>query len=380
MVLIIHTSIQFDSCIATRTDFYDFDFGGTVGRHLRIIQRSKNEPLNIGEVEVLRFKSMLATDNTPYEHKYAKPGNNTENEYYVTGEAHIPCGVCAIVDYQNGETVKIPRGINVEGMLYFPPTANVELRTPHLYVQGTLKIDAPNDGNRIKVHMTDEGMPDYEQPMIPHAENAGACSNAGCNFGTKAVAVAGGTLDLRALPDPSCPTWTFLEEVLDEEEGTNQVLKVGREAAECWGRRLGDEILITDTAGLKSYASLTGTIASVDIEAGTVTLSSPPTMQTHSDEFADVNGQEPAGWISTVKNDPEFPAEVAWMSRSVTFDADTTWGGGGHHFWWCNQGQRISGGHMIISHTSGVAQTIEGVEFRNFGQSGSLGRYVSAKH
>lgn len=175
-----------------------------------------------------------------------------------------------------------------------------------------------------------------------------------------------GTLDLQALPDPSCPTWTFLEDVLDEDEGTNQVLKVGSKAAECWGRRLGDEVLITDSIGWKSYASLTGTIESVDVDAGTVTLSSPPTTHSESNEFGDINGQESAGWISTLENDPEFPAEVAWISRSVTFDADTTLGnvGGKQHH--CNRSQRRIGGHLIISHTS-VAQTIEGVEFKNFG-------------
>ncbi len=133
--------------------------------------------------------SALATGETPYEHRYINPGIDLTSEY-VTGEAHIPCGVCAIVDYSNGDTVEIPRGINVEGMLYFPSTANVELRTPHLYVQGNLKIDAPDEGNRIKVHMIDTG---HEQFMIPHTENADQCSALGCSFGEKALGIAGGT-------------------------------------------------------------------------------------------------------------------------------------------------------------------------------------------
>lgn len=108
-----------------------------------------------------------------------------------------------------------------------------------------------------------------------------------------------------------------------------------------------------------------------------MTLSSPPTTHTHSNEFDEFNGQEPAGWISTLGNDPDFPAEVAWLSRSVTFDADTTQGSNGYKSWECNSGQRRIGGHMMISHTS-VAQRIEGVEFKNFGQSGTLGKYVSA--
>eukprot|EP00559_Dactyliosolen_fragilissimus_P007792 CAMPEP_0184861662 /NCGR_PEP_ID=MMETSP0580-20130426/6290_1 /TAXON_ID=1118495 /ORGANISM="Dactyliosolen fragilissimus" /LENGTH=1463 /DNA_ID=CAMNT_0027359231 /DNA_START=285 /DNA_END=4674 /DNA_ORIENTATION=- len=376
-VLDADMSIVASKVVEDEQDIYYFNFDGAIGRHLRIIQHSKfnqaYEPLNIGEVEVYRAPA-LATGQTPYEHRYIKPGSNLTSEY-VTGEAHIPCGVCAIVDYTNGDTVEIPRGINVEGMLYFPPTANVELRTPHLYVQGNLKIDAPNDddGNKIKVHMIDTG---YEQFMIPHVENEDQCSAVGCNFGKKAVGIAGGTLDIQALPDPSCPTWTFLKAVLDEEEGTNQVLEVGSKAAECWGRRLGNEILITDTIGWKSYASLIGTIASVNIDAGTVTLSSPPTTHTESNEkdFSDFNGQAPAGWISTLANDPDYPAEVAILSSSVTFDADTTQGNAGGRSWHCNVEQRRIGGHMMISHTSAV-QRIEGVEFKNFGQSGKLGRY-----
>ena len=35
------------------------------------------------------------------------------------------------------------------------------------------------------------------------------------------------------------------------------------------------------------------------------------------------------------------------------------------------------GAHLIILHTPGVIQKLEGVEFRNFGQQGNLGRYVS---
>lgn len=108
-----------------------------------------------------------------------------------------------------------------------------------------------------------------------------------------------------------------------------------------------------------------------------MTLSSPPTTHTESNDFGDVNGHEPAGWISTLENDPDFPAEVAWLSRSVTFDADTTQGNTGDKALHCNEEQRRIGGHLIVSHTS-VAQRIEGVEFKNFGQTGSLGRYVSA--
>ena len=55
-------------------DIYYFNFAGAVGRYLRIIQRSNNEPLNIAEVKVIKAPA-LATGQTPYEHRYHTPVN-----------------------------------------------------------------------------------------------------------------------------------------------------------------------------------------------------------------------------------------------------------------------------------------------------------------
>ena len=107
----------------------------------------------------------------------------------------------------------------------------------------------------------------------------------------------------------------------------------------------------------------------MDIGAGTITLEEPPKKK---------DGTTSAGPISTLENQPDFPAEVAWLSRSIVFDAETRAVQKGHGYWWCDRDSdpKIEGGHMIISHTPGVAQMIEGVEFKNFGQGGTLGRYV----
>lgn len=55
----------------------------------------------------------------------------------------------------------------------------------------------------------------------PHPDNAMACNaTAGCKIGKKAVAVAGGRLDVRGLEDPdACPSWTRLKSVLPVPSG-----------------------------------------------------------------------------------------------------------------------------------------------------------------
>ena len=65
---------------------------------------------------------------------------------------------------------------------------------------------------------------------------------------------------------------------------------------------------------------------------------------------------------TTLKESADFAVEVALLSRNIVFqggpDAVTD-----------------HGGHFMVMNTPAVVQTIEGVEFRNFGQQGELGRY-----
>lgn len=61
--------------------------------------------------------------------------------------------------------------------------------------------------------------------------------------------------------------------------------------------------------------------------------------------------------------EPEFAAEVALLRRDVIFTADT------------DPDEDWIGGHSIVYHTPDVIQTIQGVQFENFGQEGVLGRY-----
>ena len=65
---------------------------------------------------------------------------------------------------------------------------------------------------------------------------------------------------------------------------------------------------------------------------------------------------------TTLKDSPDFAVEVALLSRNIVFE-------GGE------DDNPDHGGHFWVMHTPQVAQHIEGIEVRNFGQQGLLGRY-----
>jgi hypothetical protein len=58
---------------------------------------------------------------------------------------------------------------------------------------------------------------------------------------------------------------------------------------------------------------------------------------------------------------------VALLSRNIVFE-----GAIGE-----DEESDYHGGHLTVYHTPNVTQIIEGAEFRNFGQQGVSGRYVS---
>ena len=106
----------------------------------------------------------------------------------------IPCGICVIMDYENGSTVHIPGGLNVLGRLHFPSSANVILKTTFVFVQGIWSMEIPTEGNLVKITLY--GIED--QFLYPH-DLCGTISNifdVPCKhkkkFGRKPFVVAGG--------------------------------------------------------------------------------------------------------------------------------------------------------------------------------------------
>jgi len=120
-------------------------------------------------------------------------------------------------------------------------------------------------------------------------------------------------------------------------------LKVSPEAGECWGRP-GTELVISSSTRRNQdriLATVTGYDASTGMISVAETLLRP---------------------IITLEDHSEFAAEIASLNRPVIFEAES------------DEDDEFIGGHLIIQYTN-RQQRIEGVEIRNFGQQGRLGRY-----
>lgn len=126
-------------------------------------------------------------------------------------------------------------------------------------------------------------------------------------------------------------------------------------AAECWKDIIDStedsaEILITNSEKIQGWDNHdVHQVSSVDIETGTLYLTIP------------VQGNP----VTTDINEM-YAAEVALLNRRIIFDSIT------------DGTDNLHGGHLIINRTPNVAQKLEGVELRNFGQQGIVGRYVSS--
>lgn len=122
----------------------------------------------------------------------------------------------------------------------------------------------------------------------------------------------------------------------------NDQIHLSQKAAKCWTP--GSEIMITSNT-LMAHEHQTATIESTDPATGTLKLTSS------------------IDAVSTLTSDPNHAVEVALLSRRIIFEADD------------DENDHLIGGHLIVLMTPDVVQHIEGVEIRNFGQQGNLGRY-----
>ena len=126
---------------------------------------------------------------------------------------------------------------------------------------------------------------------------------------------------------------------------------VSPEAAACWNRP-GAEILIS-TSTYEPDQEQVAIIDSVDTTTGVITMTEPLRM---------------VDTISTMANDPRHATEVALLSRKIVFEAEE------------DPTNADIGGHFMVFHTKQSYQHIQGVEIRNFGQQGRLGKYPMHFH
>jgi hypothetical protein len=110
-------------------------------------------------------------------------------------------------------------GLNVEGKLVFPDGYRITIETPYIVVQGELEMSstrATSGEEDVKIIMIEKegvggGIGDVY--FTPHPENEDECPEGGCKIGTRPIAVLGGILDIKGLPD-DCPSWVKLKNVV----------------------------------------------------------------------------------------------------------------------------------------------------------------------
>lgn len=107
-------------------------------------------------------------------------------------EVVVPCGACVVADYDvlggaGSSVIDLRKGLNIEGLLHFPPPPagrSIRIRTPHVVVQGELRIDSPGEvipvngpGGDVPIEFVMVGSTDVL--FAPHADNAMACMKHG---------------------------------------------------------------------------------------------------------------------------------------------------------------------------------------------------------
>lgn len=135
------------------------------------------------------------------------------------------------------------------------------------------------------------------------------------------------------------PTFTKLFDV----DGSNAIVLPDPDGLMSHWRK-GTEIVIATTSHMHDFH-----------QVRTITRSDPWTEQ----GFIRFELDKDIYHETTAVESEDFAAEVALLSRNIVMESPP--GSGGGHFW--------------VMQTPHVNQEIRGVEFRNFGQAGLLGRY-----
>ena len=252
----------------------------------------------------------------------------------------IQCGQCVTMDVVGG-TLDLLGGLDVVGKLVFPDGYKLNLASTIIAVQGELKITATKtvDGiPNIKITM----IGNVDQSFTPIGINMRACNGATtCNAGKKGIIVAGGKVDIHGIPNAT-PAWTRLYDVVGTSNNPSTIL-VSNSVAGKWG--IGAQILITPHTRVWNQNQVR-TIKSI----------------TSSGSNSAIELDMPILRPTTLIESADFAVEVALLSRNIVFE------GGADNV--------VShGGHFMVMNTPSVLQTIEGVDLRNFGQQGNLGRY-----
>jgi hypothetical protein len=136
-------------------------------------------------------------------------------------EVVIPCGTCIVMTKPRG-VMELRRGLVILGKLVFPDGLTIQMRTTFIRVHGTFVIESskPIDGvPDVTITWTGTDAPTTFLPPLGQNEDVCGGSYRQCDMKKKALLVAGGQLDFRALPSPSMPSWVSLYDVDDSLTG-----------------------------------------------------------------------------------------------------------------------------------------------------------------
>ena len=252
----------------------------------------------------------------------------------------ILCGQCVTMDVDGG-SLELSGGLDVIGKLVFPDNYKLNLSTTIIAVQGELEMTATKTVDGIpNIKFTMSG--NVDRSFTPIDANTRACNGAvTCNAGKKGIIVAGGKVNIHGLPR-NTPSWTRLYDVAGDATNPSTIM-VPKTVIGKWG--IGAEILITPHTRVWNQNQVR-TIQSIRT----------------SESYAVIELDAPILRPTTMLESADFAVEVALLSRNIVFEGGS-------------DSVVSHGGHFMIMHTPNVVQTIEGVDLRNFGQQGNLGRY-----
>jgi len=125
----------------------------------------------------------------------------------------IPCGQCYTWDLDGNYTFN--KGIDIIGRLVFPETVKTKIETTYLIVQGQLDVTNSKtvnpDHQSLKIVLT--GSTDVKWKSSVNPSPCSGFSGGKCNLGKKPFVVAGGKLNIQALPS-SCVTKTTVKKTI----------------------------------------------------------------------------------------------------------------------------------------------------------------------
>lgn len=297
-------------------------------------------------------------------------------ESTVSKRIIIACGECVVMNYAASDTLTLAGGMDIRGKLVFPDNGySLTLFTPLIAIQGELEMasTAAVDGTPpLRIVLTGQ----EDQFFTAVGENQYSCDGDSiCNAGKKGIVVAGGKVTSKYLADPLTHAWTMISRELSNIDLPAFFAVYGLPLDTPTWVRLYDVVYKDDD--VIEHPSIIVVDSSVK---GTWVPGAEILITSHTREWNDhqvrkitkvsdytrravqIELDAPIVRPTTTRQNSDFAVEVALLSRNIVFE-------GG------KDDVDQHGGHFWVMNTPSVVQTLVGVDFKNFGQQGYLGRY-----